>query len=156
MVIKTIRDILEEHPAFKSFDDDALDLISGCGTNEHFAAGSMILREGDDASKVHILRKGDAAIEIAAPGTGPLIVETLHAGDVVDWSWLVPPRRAMSDARAVTEVSAISLDANCVLGKCDEHPNLGYQMFKLWLPHLAERVRNGRMQLLDLYGANAG
>ncbi|MGI1661478.1 cyclic nucleotide-binding domain-containing protein [Palleronia sp. KMU-117] len=155
MAIHTIRDLLAGHPAFRDFDDEALDLIAGCGTNVHFTAGRPIFREGDPADKVFILRHGDAAIEIAAPGAGPIVVESLHPGDVVDWSWLVPPRRAMSDARAVTDVSAISLDASCVLRKCDEHPGLGYQMFKLWLPHLAQRVRAQRLQLLDLYGPDA-
>jgi CRP-like cAMP-binding protein len=155
MVIHTIRDLLAEHPAFRNFDDEALDLIAGCGTNVQFEAGQLIFREGEAADKVLILRRGDAAIEVSAPGAGPLIVESLHPGDVVDWSWLVPPHRAMSDARAVTDVGAISLDAACVLRKCDEHPSLGYQMFRLWLPHLARRVQAQRLQLLDLYGGHA-
>lgn len=155
MVIHSIRDLLSGHPAFRDFDDEALDLIAGCGRNAIFPAGRLIFREGDPADTVYILRRGDVAIEVAAPGKGALIVESLHEGDVVDWSWLVPPRRAMSDARAVTDVGAIGLDATCVLKKCDEHPSLGYQMFKLWLPHLARRVRAQRLQLLDLYGADA-
>lgn len=154
MTIRTIRTILEEHPAFQHFDSEALDLMAGCGSNQHFSAGDMICREGEPVTKVIILRRGDAAIEVAAPQKGPLIVESLHPGDLVDWSWLVPPYRAMSDARAVTDVSAIALQADCVLRKCDEHPDLGYQMFKLWLPHLAGRVRAQRLQLLDLYGSD--
>ena len=51
-----------------------------------------------------------------------------------------------------TEVRAVSLDALCLRGKCDENPSLGYEMFKLWLPHMAARVRSLRMQVLDLYG----
>lgn len=156
MQIKSIRQILEDHPAFEHFDDEALDLVAGCGTNQTYDAGQMLFREGDDARKVFILRRGDVAIEISAPQKDPLVVETRHPGDIVDWSWLVPPYRAMSDARAITDVGAISLDADCILGKCDAHPGLGYQMFKQWLPHLASRVRAQRLQLLDLYGSNAG
>lgn len=155
MTMRSIRDLVSEHPAFRDFDAEALDLISGCGANAHFAAGQMIFREGDPAEKVYILRRGEAAIEVAAPGKAATIVESLHPGDVVDWSWLVPPQRTMSDARAISDVSAIALDAACVLRKCDEHPSLGYQMFKLWLPHLARRVRAQRLQLLDIYGAGA-
>jgi CRP-like cAMP-binding protein len=84
-----------------------------------------------------------------------LTVETVHPGDVLDWSWLVPPYRTMSDARAVTDVAALRLDAACVRRKCDEAPALGYQMFKLWMPHLARRLRVQHMQLLDLYKTDA-
>ena len=154
MTIHTIRDLLAEHPGFRDFDDEALDLIAGCGVNTRFAAGEVMFREGAPADKVLILRRGDAAIEVAAPGRGAITIETVHAGDIVDWSWLLPDRQAMADARAVTDVHAIALDAACVLGKCDDHPGLGYQMFKLWLPHLAQRIRCQRLQLLDLYGSD--
>ena len=156
MAIKTIRDHLAENPVFSGFDGDTLDLVAGCGHNVHFEAGDQLLREGTDADAVILLRHGDVAIEVAAPQKDPLIVETLHEGDIVDWSWLVPPYRNMSDARALTDVRAISLDAGCIRGKCDDYPKLGYQMFKHWLPHLAGRIRAQRLQVLDLYGADAG
>ena len=155
MAIHGIDRILADHPVFSAFDAETLQLLAGCARNEQFAQGQTLFREGDVAEKVYILRRGDVAIEVAAPERPALIVETLHPGDVVGWSWMVPPYRSMSDARAVTEVSAVSLDANCVRGKCDEHPELGYQMFKSWLPHLTKRVRAQRLQLLDLYGAKA-
>ncbi|MDJ0631006.1 MAG: cyclic nucleotide-binding domain-containing protein [Rhodobacter sp.] len=153
MELHSIKDLLADHPVFKDFDEETLDLLAGCGRNEHFAKGSLIYKEGDEADKVYIIRRGDVAIEIAAPGRPAIVVETLNQGDVAGWSWLVPPYRSSADARAVTEVSAVSLDANCVRGKCDDHPALGYQIFKTWLPHLTKRVRAQRLQLLDLYGA---
>ncbi|WP_289154777.1 cyclic nucleotide-binding domain-containing protein [uncultured Salipiger sp.] len=155
MAHQTIRDILADHPAFLGFEGAALDLIADCGLNMRYRAGDLLFREGDAAETVLILRHGDAAIELAAPGRGTLRVESLHPGDIVDWSWLLPPCRAMSDARAVTDVAAIALDARCVLDKCDEHTELGYRLFRLWLPHLARRVRMQRLQLLDLYGSHA-
>lgn len=155
MAMRSIRDMLATHPAFRDFDADALDLIAGCGANARFAAGEMILREGEEAASVFILRRGHAAVELAMPGRGPVTVETAHEGDVLDWSWLVPPYRVMSDARAQTDVAALRLDAACIRGKCDAAPALGYQMFKLWMPHLARRLRVQHLQLLDLYGADA-
>ena len=92
------------------------------------------------------------AIEIAAPQRDALIVETAHDGDFVAWSWIVPPYRARSDARATSEVSAISLDAVCMRKKCEDNPVLGYQMFKTFVPVVAHRLHSLRMQLLDLYG----
>ncbi len=149
-------EILSSHPVFREFDKDTLELLAGCARNEHFKAGQTIYSEGDSADKIYILRQGDIAVEISNPQTKPLIVETLHDGDILGWSWLVPPYRHMSDARAVTDVRAVSLDATCLRGKCEDNPVLGYEMFKHWLPPMAARMRAMRMQLLDLYGAKAG
>jgi CRP/FNR family transcriptional regulator, cyclic AMP receptor protein len=156
MQIHGFEEILAKHPVFKDFDKDTLALLAGCARNEHFAAGATIYNEGDGADRVYILRHGDVAVEISAPERVPIIVETLNAGDILGWSWMVPPYRHMSDARAVSEVRAVSLDAVCLRGKCDQNPVLGYQMFQHFLPHMAVRVRTLRMQLLDLYGTKKG
>ena len=156
MRIHGIEEILSEHPVFKAFDKETLGLLAGCARNEHFRAGDRIFTEGDPADKVYLIREGDAAVEIATSERAPIIVETLHAGDVLGWSWMVPPYRHMSDARAMTEIRAVSLGADCMRTKCDDNPVLGYRMFQHLLPHMAVRVRALRMQLLDLYGTKKG
>ena len=45
---------------------------------------------------------GDVALEIVVPGRGPHVVETLHTGEVLGWSWLFPPYRWTFDAQALT------------------------------------------------------
>ena len=154
MSIQSIAELLADHPVLGHFDAETLDLLAGCARNLHYAAGEMVQREGAPADHLFVLRRGTVAIEVSPPQKPPIVVETVHGGDILGWGWLIPPYRTMFDARAITEVSAVGLDASCVRGKCDESPALGYQMFKHWLPHLASRFRAQRLQLLDLYGAN--
>lgn len=155
MKIRRIRDLLAATPPFDAFDDASLDDLAGCAKNERFAPGEIIFRENDALDRLWILRRGDVAVEIAVPGRAPVTVETLHPGDVLGWSWLTAESRAMSDARALTDVGAVGLDAACVRAKCEARPEVGWQMFKHWLPSLAARVRSQRLQLLDLYARDA-
>lgn len=154
MRIYGFEEILSEHPVFKDFDEDTIALLAGCARNEHFKAGTMVFREGGPADRFYIIRQGDVAIEIVAPERDPLVIQTAHAGDVLGWSWLVPPYVHYADARAVTDVRAVSLDAVCMRGKCEDNPVLGYHMFQHWSPLIAARVRMLSMQLLDVYGTN--
>jgi CRP-like cAMP-binding protein len=156
MKIHGFEEILAGHPVFKDFDRDTLDLLAGCARNEHFRAGQTIYSEGDGADKVFLIREGDIAVEISTPQHEPIIVETLRAGDILGWSWMVPPYKHMSDARALNDVRAVSLDATCMRNKAEQTPALGYQMFKHFVPHMAVRFRAMRMQLLDVYGTNKG
>ena len=56
-----------------------------------------------------------------------MIVETLHDGDVLGWSWLVPPYRWQFDARAVEHGARDRAStARCLRGKCEADPALGY------------------------------
>ena len=156
MKIRGFEEVLAEHPVFRDFDAATIELLAGCARNEHFRAGETIYSEGDDADKVYLIREGDVAVQISTPQHEPLIVETLRAGDVLGWSWMVPPYMHMSDARALNDVRAISLDALCMRGKAERNATLGYQMFRHFVPHMATRFRALRMQLLDVYGTGRG
>ena len=156
MEIHSVGEILAAHPLFKGLDPETLALFAGCARNEHFRAGETIYSEGEDANKAYLIREGDVAVEISAPNHEPLVVETVRAGEVLGWSWMVAPYKHMSDTRALNDVRAVSLDAVCMRGKSETNPALGYHMFQHLVPHMAKRFRALRLQLLDVYGMKKG
>src|SRR5664279_626194 len=93
--------------------------------------------------------------QVHSPTAGTMVVDTADAGDVVGWSWLVPPYRWLFDARAVEPTGAVSFDGRCLRGKCDQDPHLGYELMKLVTQVMFSRLTAARVRLLDLYG-NAG
>jgi CRP/FNR family cyclic AMP-dependent transcriptional regulator len=86
------------------------------------------------------------------PQRGAVTIETLHGGDVLGWSWLVPPHRTVYDARALGVVRTIALDGACLRGKCEEDPRLGYELLKRFTEVIVERLQATRLRLLDVYG----
>ena len=58
------------------------------------------MHEAEPADDFFVIRgSGDVALETFVPQRGALTIETLHDGDLLGWSWLVPPYRTMFDAR---------------------------------------------------------
>jgi hypothetical protein len=88
-------------------------------------------------------------LEISIPGEGPLPLETIVAGEVLGWSWLVPPYRWHFDARAATPVLALALDGECVRVKCERDEGLGYQVLKRFAPVIAHRLEITRARLIE-------
>jgi CRP-like cAMP-binding protein len=154
-VQKDIESLLAEHSFFRDFAPEYRSLIAGCGKNTHFDSGQLLARTGDSANLFFALRHGRASIEIHSPGRGPLIVQTVDGGEIVGWSWLFPPYRWTFDVRAIEEVRAISFDGECLRGKCDRDPVMGYDFMKRFARVFMERLENTRLQLLDLYGIAA-
>lgn len=154
--MRTIDVLLGECPVFAGLGDDALEYIAGCGQNVRFAAGERLFREGDPADTFYVLRHGAIALEIAVAGRPPLVIETLHDGEVVGWSWLVPPYRWTFDARAVEPTAAVALDGACLRGKCEQDPALGYELFQRFSQVMLERLQATRLRLLDIYGDLGG
>ena len=68
-----------------------LELVAGCAHNAHFEAGTYLFREGEAANSFYAIRHGSTALEIHVPAREAVIIETLHEGDLLGWSWLFPP-----------------------------------------------------------------
>ena len=156
MIVEGLDRLLKEHPFFDGFDADALELLAGCAANERFAAGEFIARERSKADKFYVIRHGDVALEIRVPGREPLIIETLHEGEILGWSWIVPPFTWSYDVRAVNLTRAISIDAVCLRNKCDADHSLGYEIYKRVMPVVAQRLAAARLRLVDMYAPPTG
>ena len=150
--METMEELLGGHRFFSGLDADALRLMVSCASNVHFAAGEYLFCEGEAASRFYVLREGRVALEIHSPSRGPVIIDTMDEGEVLGWSWLIPPYRYFGDARAVTPVRATALDGACLRGKCEADAQLGYQLLKRVTAVMYQRLESARVRLLDLYG----
>lgn len=149
-----IEDVLREHPFTTGMRPEHLRELAGCAREVLLAAGTFPIREGDAADTFYALRDGAVAIEVHAP-SGPLVVQTLHAGDVLGWSWLFPPYRSAFDARVVEPARALAFNAPCLRGKAERDHELGYALMLRMARVFTSRLAATRLQLLDLYGPRA-
>ena len=148
----TLEPLLRDHPFLKDLEPEYLALLAGCATNVRFGAGSFLFREGGAADRCFLIRDGKIALEIAAPGRGAIIVQTLAAGDVAGFSWLLEPHQWQFDGRTVEPVHAVALDGTCLRGKCADDPRLGFELTQLFARLAIQRLQATRLQLLDVYG----
>jgi CRP/FNR family cyclic AMP-dependent transcriptional regulator len=149
--MESLERILGEHDFFSGLEPAYLHLIVGCASNVRFETGAYLGREGQEADRFYLVRHGRVALEIRPSQRPPVIVETLEGGDILGWSWLVPPHFWRLDARALEQVRAIALDGTCLRRKCEENHDLGYELLKRFAHIMERRVQSMRMQLLDVY-----
>ena len=150
--IEGIEVVLAEHPFFKTMSETARGLVAGCTANKVFHDGERIFKEGEPADIFYLVRRGAVALEVHVPGKRPLVIDTIGDGDILGWSWLVPPYRTRFDARAVGLVRTLAINAKCLRGKCEEDCMLGYEFYKHFVPVMADRLTATRLQLVDMYG----
>ncbi|WP_066964412.1 cyclic nucleotide-binding domain-containing protein [Microbulbifer sp. Q7] len=150
--MKSMSQLLHEHPFFSGMDANQLDIVANCGANHIYNAGEYIARENAPADQFYVIRDGQVAVECFVPNHGALCLQTLNSGDIFGWSWLFPPYLWTFDAKAMDEVHAIRLDGKCLREKCEADPALGYQLMKRFAQIISDRVRATRVQLMDVYG----
>ena len=149
--MKELKELLIEHPFFKRMEVAHIELIAGCGKNEHYDEGAYLFKEGAPADYFYIIRQGHLALESTCPGKGAITLETLNENEVVGWSWLFEPYRWSYSGRAIQDCRVTALDGKCLRGKCENDPILGYELLKRFSKIIISRLQESRLQILDLY-----
>jgi CRP-like cAMP-binding protein len=150
--MQDLEGLLAEHPFFLALEPEYLRLLASCASIVRFDAGGYLFREGGEADRFYVLRHGRVAIQIYGGALGAITVETLGEGEVLGYSWLIPPHRWSFDGLAVELVRAVALDGKCLRAKCEENRDLGYELFKRFSGVMAKRLEATRRRLLDVYG----
>jgi CRP-like cAMP-binding protein len=145
-----LKRIVQEHPFFAGLSEPFIDLIAGCAKNVVFETDQYLFQEGQCADQFYLIRSGHVALQYSAPER-TVTVQTVGEGDVVGASWLVPPYRWVSDAKALERTRALVMDATCLRGKSEADHELGYEMMKRFMPILIQRLHATRLQILDVY-----
>jgi CRP-like cAMP-binding protein len=153
METQTLEKIIAEHPFFADLESYYVNLLVSCASNVRFERGTYILREGEEANEFYVIRQGRVAIEISLPQRKAIVVDTIGEGEILGWSWLLPPYQWKFHARAAETVRAIALDAKCLRSKCEQNHDLGYELLKRFSQVMNRRLDAARIQLLDVYAA---
>lgn len=153
--MKTIEELVLEHPFFRAVDAQIGRVVAGCARNAVFRAGELVFREGESADRFYCIRSGRLVLELHAPHGRTIRIDSRGAGDVAGWSWIVPPYQWYCDARAVETVHALEFEAGCLRRRMEEDEHLGYTLYRRFLPIVLRTLQGTRMQLLDVYARPA-
>ncbi|MBI1861532.1 MAG: cyclic nucleotide-binding domain-containing protein [Deltaproteobacteria bacterium] len=148
----TLEPILREHPFFQGMEAENLACVTSCAQNIHQKDG-FLFREKEPANHFYLIREGKLSLEVASR-TGPLVIDTLDAGDVVGWSWLFPPYQWHFDARALEPLRAVALNGKCLRQKCETDTRLGFDLMRRFSRLLVERLQATRLRLVEAYEEN--
>lgn len=116
-----------------------------------FEMGERIFNEGGRANRFWVIVTGTVALDLHVPGRRAAVIETLGAGQLLGWSWLVPPHHWHLGAEARSPVHAHQFDAAAVRELCGQDPELSQELCAYVAGAIAGRLRSARVRLLDLY-----
>lgn len=142
--------VLQQHPFVAEFRPEHTQKLAALARQVQFAEGQIIFHEGDDYSVFYLLGDGMVALELEAPDH-LLRVQTLYAGDELDWSALLPHAGKHFQARALTPVTALAFEGEQLLASFKADPEFGMAFMLQLLRVVSERLRATRVQLIDMY-----
>lgn len=149
--MKSVDQLLAEHPFTSDLSVDQITLMARTASVEEFEEDDFIFHEHEEARWFYLIISGNVALKISAPGSGPIPIQTIAAGQALGWSWMMPPYKWHFGARAITRVTALRMDAGYLRRTMEENAELGYAVLYRMNRVLAERLQATRLQLLDVY-----
>ena len=135
---------------------DHLDRLATLAATVQYPAGHRLFREGQPADRCWLLTAGRVALDALVPPEGMVVLRALGPGDLVGWSWLMPPYRWHFGARTQTAVTGYVLDAGRLRDLADAEPEFGYPLALRYCEVLIDRLQVTRARLLDGYRGPCG
>jgi CRP/FNR family cyclic AMP-dependent transcriptional regulator len=127
---------------------DQLDALAATASEVVFPAGHRIFADGGYVGSFWLIESGHVTLDAQMPGESPAVIGTVGIGEILGWSWLVPPYQWAFGAVCVTRVRAIEFSAPAVRDRCAADPVLGYELTRRLFPVLAGRLQDTRARLI--------
>jgi CRP-like cAMP-binding protein len=124
------RSSIYEHPFLRAMVPEHRSILVQGAEEQAFGTGEILFREGQPANRLYLLQEGEVALETHIHGKGDVPIATIGQGQVLGWSWLVPPYVWHFQARACEPTRAIVLNGGHLLVASEQDHYLGYEMMK--------------------------
>ena len=141
---------LRRHPFVATMSDDHISTLEGCGlTHLSFEPGDKLVREGKVAEACFLIDRGDVALEMYVDRAESRTLQVVHAGEIVGWSWLIPPYRWNFQARVEVDSAFLEFDGRAVLEHCEQDSKFGYALLKRFAALMSDRLYAARQKMMD-------
>lgn len=119
---------------------------------QEYEAGTLLFREGDPADNPRIVLSGLVSLIINVPHQGEMVVNTVSEGELLGFSALLPRHRWRSSARTARFTRCLCFDGEVLREMMDLDHELGYQLLRVAFRVATDRMGDGFLQLLDIFG----
>ena len=139
---------MKQHLFLSGLDHTQLTLLADCALTSRFRAGEIIFREGEPADRFFLIEKGKVILESDAESGESVIIEAIGAGDVLGWSWMLPPYTWHFTARAVEPTQVFHFAAAILREYCEKNHSLGFELHKRISAVMMKRLQSARKKML--------
>jgi CRP-like cAMP-binding protein len=147
--MQSIEDYLSTQSFFSGLDDSFMKFLSNSAQGVQLKEDQVLFQQGKPADKFYLLRSGQVSIQVPALVGPTLELQVLGEGQILGWSWLIPPYRWNFQARALEDSDLLEFDGSAILAHCEEDPKFGYELFKRFAALMSKRLDAARQKIMD-------
>jgi CRP/FNR family transcriptional regulator, cyclic AMP receptor protein len=142
-----------DQPFLRDLDPPFLEELLPHTRIREYEGGATVVREGGVADEFFLILAGKIGLEMVTHDRPRLTILTLGPGEVLGWSWILPPYRWRIDARALKPTRVFVVAAEPLRRALQGHPRAGFRFLLRLVPILGQRLDATRLQVLDVHRA---
>lgn len=147
---ETLESMVRQHPFWRGLTQFHLAQIVACASVVQFEPDEHILIEGHPAENFYLIQDGEVILKtFLSPSKGFAEIQRLTKGDILGWSWLVPPHHWHFSAFANGPTITLRLEGKRLRHLCEADHEFGYEIQKRLLLLIGQRLRRTRQQLAE-------
>jgi CRP/FNR family transcriptional regulator, cyclic AMP receptor protein len=147
----SIRDEIAGNPFFAGLPSEIIEYLSANAAARPLGRDKVLFHHGEKADHFYVVVSGRISVEVAALQGPPLQLQSLDAGAVLGWSWLIPPYAWTFQARADDDTHVLEFDGSAIRARCDADPRFGYELLKRFSALMSERLEFARGKMMDAW-----
>ncbi|TMC06025.1 MAG: cyclic nucleotide-binding domain-containing protein [Chloroflexi bacterium] len=123
---------------FKELPEPGLEMLAERGRPKHFAAGAVIMRQGEASDALHVITRGRVRVERGQAGETPLILAELGPGDVIGEMGLLDNARRSATVTALEDTETLEIHATVMAVVVMQYPQIATALLRT----LSRRLRS--------------
>jgi len=148
---RIVQGCLRESSLGETLRDEHVTALASSATHVIVPAGTVLFAEGDPADALRLLCSGCVALDMSVPVRGSVRIMTLGPRDVLGWSALVGDGHMSATAVVLQDAAILEIPSDILKTLCEDDAELGRAIMQRMAQALARRLRETRLQLLDLF-----
>ena len=147
----SIRQLIAGNKFFSGLEDTAIDFLAANASPRQLTEGQMLFHQGEPADHFYLMRAGHLSLEIPAIEGPVLELQDIGPGQIVGWSWLIPPGQWQFQARARTAIDCLQFDGKAILAHCEAEPAFGFEIARRFSGLMSERLHFARQKMMQAW-----
>ena len=139
-------DFLRNVWLFAALSDDQLEAMSNFTFKAKFAAGDLIVEEGQTGNGLYVIMSGNVEAVKGYGTENARVVNQLAVGEVFGEMALLGEWPRTATVKAVTDVECLGIDRWVFLSQLERDPQVGIKMLQI----LAQRLKESDTRLMEL------
>lgn len=141
--------LLMQHEFFRDLAPEVVEFIAANGRITNLDTDEILFEHAQPAERFYLIRDGRITVGVPAIEGPSLEVQTLGPGEVLGWSWLIPPYRWNFRGRVIEAAEVVEFNGKAILDRCESDPAFGYPLMKRFAALMSERLEAARRKMMD-------